>query len=54
MLNSIHERYKDMSIPELEKEYNDLQIILSYTNDSIYCVNLMYCIKILIKELKDR
>ena len=50
----IYERYKNMSIPELEKEYSDLQILLNYTNDSLYCVDLMYHIKVLIKELKDR
>ena len=54
MIDKIKEIFEDMSIPELEKEYNDLFILSNYSNNSFYCNELMYVIRKLIKNLKDR
>ena len=54
MLCDIKKIYKHMNIPELEKEYLDLLILSSYSDNTLYCSELMYYIKKLIKNLKDK
>ena len=54
MLCDIKKIYKHMNIPELEKEYLDLLILSSYSDNTLYCSELIYYIKKLIKNLKDK
>lgn len=46
--------YKNLSIPELEKQYDELLILSSYADNCFYYGEIMCYIKRLIKELKDR
>ena len=46
--------YKNLSIPELEKQYNEILILSAYADNYFFYGEIMSYIKNLIKELKDR